>query len=138
MMAPEEDDFHIYSPEKSDGHTDWPSRIAQLLLLAVLIGLAIVGFRWALSPTEANAQQGQCGPMDEADAKFLKSYNEAISGAGMGEMPTEAWSVMVSPDGETFTIIKLLLSLKMVCIVGSGTGWAQIPVPHFQEPKQKL
>jgi hypothetical protein len=140
MMIPDDPgDGHIYSPEDSDGRAaDWPSRIAQLLLFAVLIGLAIIGFRWAFSPTAAHAQQGQCGPMDDTDANFLKSYNEAISGAGIGEKDTDAWQVMVSPDGQTFTIIRVYFQLKMACIVGSGHHWAQIPVPHFHEPRTKL
>jgi hypothetical protein len=137
-MIPEEDDFHIWSPEESDGGIDWPSAIAQLLMLGlVLVMFFLAMWWWVFSPTTAHAQ-GQCVQMDDTDATFLKSYNEAISGAGIGEKGMDAWEVLVSPDGETFTIVRISLLLKLACIVGSGHHWAQIPVPHFSEPKQKL
>lgn len=112
-------------------------RNARLTLGAVALMLMSLPFVLSYCSV-SHAQQGQCGPMDDTDANLLKRYNEAISGAGIGESDRDAWEVTVSPDGETFTIVRLFLDLKTACVVGSGHHWAQIPVPSFQEPKQKL
>lgn len=140
-MIPEDEsdlDGGIYSPEGSDGRTDWPSTIAWAFLLVLLVALFFLGIWWVLAPTAAHAQQGQCGPMEESDANFLKQYNEAISGAGFAPLPIVAYEVLVSPHGRTFTILALDFQKKEACIIGSGFGWVQIPVPDYREPKEKL
>lgn len=51
QLPPDEDDFHIYSPESTDGYTDWPSIIVSVALALLFLALLVAGLNWALMPS---------------------------------------------------------------------------------------
>lgn len=102
---------------------------------AAAVGAALI---LAMSYFSKAHAQSMCMSEDDAEASFGK-WHEELSGAGMGVQDNEAFGVYVKPDGSTFTIVRLILSAKVVCVVGVGKNWAQVPyVPHALVPRQKL
>jgi hypothetical protein len=136
MIPDDPGDGHIYQPEESDGRTDWPSRIAQLLLLAVLIGLAIIGW-WALAPSQTHAAEQ--GPAGSTIPPFCRSHDQAMAYVTSAPYGEELWRMKSAhfasgkPAGvvewtenkETGTWTILVSKGGLTCILFSGNKEGQ-------------
>lgn len=104
------------------------TRIADKIpLIATVAASAAV----LLLPSSARSQEPRCGPFAEMRAALASNYHEVEIGGGIVN-PNAVMVVFVSPDGETWTIAALGTDGK-ACLVASGTGWFQSPVPNSKE-----
>src|SRR5436190_5360992 len=125
-------DGDIYSPEESDGRTDWPSTIAWVFLLGLVVVLFFLGMWWALAATDAHAAEQ--GPAGSTIPPFCKSYDQTIGFVTSPQYGEDLWRIKNAyfPSGKSAGVVEwtenrttgtwtLLLSKGgLTCILFSG------------------
>lgn len=91
------------------------------LWAAILVALVLTLFAWP-----AAAQQGRCGPRDEAITKLETDYRERRIGMGATQDGRAVFELYVSDSG-TWTIL-VTDTRGTSCIHGAGVGWTAEPV----------
>lgn len=128
MMIPDDPgDGHIYSPEESDGRTDWPSAIAWAFLLSVIALLVFFGFWWALTVTDAHAAG--------ADPKLKEILGPTVF-INVGDGSCTGQIIYSDRDKATGDVTTLILSAKH-CTEGVAKNLVSIQIPVYDKTLRK-
>lgn len=98
------------------------------IVLAILVSIAAFALIMSLwDVTEARAQTTpQCTDYKALQSTLSEKFHEQPSGAGlMGEKGQFAWTLFVSPKGETWTMV-VLDAKGTACVVGGGQNWVDL------------
>lgn len=72
-----------------------------------------------------------CGDRDAMTENLRLKYSEGQIGLGIGSSGA-LYEVWVSPDGETFTLLRTTIDQRS-CILGAGDSWVgQLPIPSME------
>ncbi len=102
----------------------------------ILAGIAIIATAMLISaPAIALSRTLACSPYERMTNHITKKYgelNKAVGIASGGKATVEFWH---SDKANTFTILIILPSPKMACIVAAGRDWQAAPKTPSKEPK---
>jgi len=95
-------------------------------LAGVLLAIITICYAFNNASAQTSTPPPPCAPRDLVIANLENAYGEHVRNRAMVHLENTILEVLVSENGDTWTIIGTNISNNISCLLSSGTNWVNV------------